>query len=88
MISLGPHFEKFIADQIAEGRYRSESDVIRAGLELLELDQASDEAWLDQLRLEIDQAWNDPTPSRPATEVFARLETLHSETVRARDGND
>lgn len=35
-ISLGDHFDQFIARQIADGRYASASEVIRAGLRKLE----------------------------------------------------
>lgn len=35
-VALGKHFEKFIADQIASGRYESASDVIREALRALE----------------------------------------------------
>lgn len=35
-VSLGPHYEAFIEDRISEGRFQNTSEVIRAGLRLLE----------------------------------------------------
>jgi antitoxin ParD1/3/4 len=35
-ISLGDHFAEFIEEQVKSGRFRSASDVVRAGLRLLE----------------------------------------------------
>lgn len=35
-ISLGDHFEDFVDDKIAAGRFKNASEVIRAGLRLLE----------------------------------------------------
>lgn len=39
-ISLDEHFSDFLAKEVATGRYRSASEVVRAGLRLLE-DQES-----------------------------------------------
>lgn len=35
-MTLGDHFDGFIAQQIADGRYASASEVVRAGLRMLE----------------------------------------------------
>lgn len=45
-VSLGDHFDQFIAEQVENGRYGSASEVVRAGLRLLE----SNETRIDVLR--------------------------------------
>ena len=35
-ISLGNYFDQFVSNQVSEGRYKNVSEVIRAGLRLLE----------------------------------------------------
>lgn len=43
-ISLGDHFKRFATEQVNSGRYGSTSEVIRAGLRLLEDQQTRLEA--------------------------------------------
>jgi len=45
-VSLGDHFEGFIANQLVKGRYGSATEVVRAGLRLLE----NEEQKLESLR--------------------------------------
>jgi antitoxin ParD1/3/4 len=39
-VSLGDHFETFVEQSIAEGRFGNASEVIRAGLRLLEEEES------------------------------------------------
>ena len=49
--SLGDHFVSFINSKVEEGRYGSASDVVRAGLRLLE----EEEAKLSALRAALEE---------------------------------
>ncbi len=48
-ITLGDHFASFISDQVQTGRYGSTSDVVRAGLRLLEEHEAKVKSLQDAL---------------------------------------
>ncbi len=39
-VTIGEHFSEFVRDKINEGRFESVSEVIRAGLRLLEVEEA------------------------------------------------
>ena len=59
-ISLGDHFTRFVDQQLAQGRYGSASEVVRAGLRLLEEHEAKVKA-LQQALIEGEESG----PSEP-----------------------
>jgi putative ABC transport system substrate-binding protein len=64
--SLGDHFGAFVEAKVAEGRYASASDVVRAGLRLLEEQEA---ARVRGLQIQVFNA----STSREIDEAFAAL---------------
>lgn len=70
-VLLGDHFVNFVDEQVKSGRYGSVSDVVRAGLRILE-DQEDQLAWLrakmegaesqissGRIHVDSEQFWND-----------------------------
>lgn len=57
-LSLGSHWEVYIRDQVASGRYGYASEVIRAGLRSMEEDQGKLEALREHLSKGMAQAKN------------------------------
>ena len=75
-VALGTHFESFVKEQLSVGCYNSASEVVRAGLRLIE-DQDQDQeqeqvAKLQELRSAI-AAGAASGPGRDADVVFSRL---------------
>lgn len=67
---LGDHFEGFIVEEVASGRYGNASDVMRAALRLLE----HEEKKLDVLRAAIDAGDASPeSKDVDGKKVFSRL---------------
>ena len=81
-VSLGSYFEAFIEKQIEEGRFQNASEVVRAGLRLLEADVLHADR-LAELKRQINEAFDDPQPSTPGEDVFTRLERRHAERTKA-----
>ena len=52
-VALGSHFERFIQNQLESGRYNNASEVVRAGLRLLEDQQTQVKFRHEELRAAI-----------------------------------
>jgi antitoxin ParD1/3/4 len=55
-ISLGNYFDQFVSNQVSVGRYKNVSEVVRAGLRLLE----DEESKMIALRAEIQKGLDSP----------------------------
>jgi antitoxin ParD1/3/4 len=85
-IALSDHYEKFIKQQLQSGRYNNASEVVRAGLRMLEDFEASRERWLRQeIPSRLAEMRADPSKGIPAEQVFDELEARHRQrTAKAR----
>ncbi|ACA12471.1 type II toxin-antitoxin system ParD family antitoxin [Xylella fastidiosa subsp. morus] len=73
-VALGPHFTSFIDAQVQGGRYGTASDVVRAGLRLLEEHETKVKALQDALN--VGHQSGEPRPFD--SEVFlSRMHTQH-----------
>ena len=75
-VALSPHFESFIREQVKSGRYNNASEVVRAGLRLLEDQHARAKMRHEEMRAAI-AAGLASGPGRSADAVFDRLETKY-----------
>ena len=80
-IALSPHFEAFIREQVASGRYNNVSEVVRAGLRLLEDSERIQALQLQALRAEV-AAGRASGPAVPAEPVFDRLQAKYANRIQ------
>ena len=76
-VALGNHFETFVRDQLQSGRFNNASEVVRAGLRLLEEREERKQLELDALRAEI-AAGRATGSTKYADAVFDRLEAKYA----------
>jgi antitoxin ParD1/3/4 len=74
-VTLGEHFEHFIAEKVAQGRYQSISEAVRAGLRRLE----EDEIKLELLRDKLENAEQSPVVTGFCAESF--LKKMHQKQL-------
>lgn len=82
-VALGARFETFVKRQLAGGRYNNASEVVRAGLRLLEDEEQRNALKLADLRQAI-KAGLGSGPARPADAVFERLESKYRLAAKRR----
>lgn len=82
-VNLGPHFERFVQEQLVGGRYQNASEVVRAGLRLLEDFEASRSERLAMIRDQLAAAAANPQ-RLTADEVSESLDQLQREISGAR----
>ena len=75
-VTLSSHFETFVRDQVESGRYNNASEVVRAGLRLLEDQQKQAELQLEAMKAAI-AAGLASGRSIPGDQVFDRLEAKY-----------
>ncbi|EJT04939.1 type II toxin-antitoxin system ParD family antitoxin [Rhizobium sp. CCGE 510] len=76
--ALNEHYENFIKKQLESGRYNNASEVVRAGLRMLEDHEDSRERWLSQeIPGRYAELKRDPSKGVSLDDAFARLETEH-----------
>jgi len=75
-VTLGEHFDQFVSEKIAQGRFQSVSEVVRAGLRRLE----EDEAKLEILRAKLEAGENSPIVEDFDEESF--IKKMHNKHVK------
>ncbi len=76
--ALNEHYEKFIKKQLESGRYNNASEVVRAGLRLLEDHEEARERWLnEEIPGRYAELKRDPSKGVSLEDAFAHLEAEH-----------
>lgn len=82
-IELGSHLEGFVREQVESGRYDNVSEVVRAGLRLLEDYERQQALRLEARRADV-AAGRASAPGRPAGPVFERLKTKYGQQAKGK----
>ena len=84
--AVGEHFERFIRQQVDDGRYASASEVVRDALRLLESREEQRVAAIEALRAEVHRGLASGR-GKTAEEVLDRLERKYGALAQGRRGS-
>ncbi|MCV9998916.1 type II toxin-antitoxin system ParD family antitoxin [Pararhizobium sp. YC-54] len=80
--ALNEHYERFIQAQLESGRYNNASEVVRAGLRMLEDFEAARERWLrDEIPSRLEDIRQNPQAAISLEDAFSRLEARHQAKI-------
>jgi putative addiction module antidote protein, CC2985 family len=82
-VVLSQHFETFVQQQLATGRFNNVSEVIRAGLRLLEEQQQQFATRALELKDALAEGMQSGQP-RPADDVFDEIEAQVRELAKSK----
>jgi len=81
-IALNDHYERFIKKQLESGRYNNASEVVRAGLRMLEDFEEARDKWLrEEIPGRFEELQADASKGVPLDTAFARLEAKHQARI-------
>ncbi len=75
-VTLGNHFDAFVAEKIGQGRFQSVSEVVRAGLRKLEEDETKLQALREKLQA------SEESPAVENFEAKSFINELHQKYAR------
>ena len=81
-VALGNRYEEFIRKQLESGRYNNASEVVRAGLRMLEDYEDAREKWLrEEIPDRYAELLKDPSKGISAETVRSRFRSKHESRI-------
>jgi antitoxin ParD1/3/4 len=83
-VDLGPLRQR-VEKRVQSGLYKNAAEVIRAGLEALDREEADNGGWSDAELIRLaNESLTDPEPCIPAEDIFRELHAIHLKAVQER----
>lgn len=81
-ITVTPAMKRVLEDRVASGQFASASELMREAFRAWQKQQDEHEERLASIRARVQKSMDDPRPSIPADDVFARLKAMHEQNLK------